>query len=415
MAEPTHYEMMVRQLKRRKPMAAVIDSIGKDHPDQVWKVIPMVLGHAIDESGNLLHLPDNLGPDGFAASLAELVRWVADQQSDKFSYSECMTNANYMGCLEYLAKAVSPGEAVTTVQLNYHMVSHERGGKRVYSVSPGLAEKLRYTEIRGIRTDDLRLPYEAIYIQIPPEAKLKVWNSDTGWHRAVGAYLVEEHRMTEDDVYHVGREAGSLRGWRMLLVGHDRAEMGPGDDALAFFRVLLKEGESLEWVIQKARDEMTRAANHDPFSTWDDKMALDWEQQFRWCMNVVLYATWQEPGTHWIANKEARQLWERIQKCPKGKKKAALSRRFQGLDPQRRIKLGATIVIDRKKSGIGGEESGNSRHDSRKLTCIKTRVSGHWRNVAHGPKHSLRRYQWIEPFWRNKDGVELEGPQHELR
>jgi len=33
-------------------------------------------------------------------------------------------------------------------------------------------------------------------------------------------------------------------------------------------------------------------------------------------------------------------------------------------------------------------------------------VRGHWRSQAHGPAHSLRRLQWIAPFWKGpKDGV----------
>lgn len=32
-------------------------------------------------------------------------------------------------------------------------------------------------------------------------------------------------------------------------------------------------------------------------------------------------------------------------------------------------------------------------------------VRGHWRNQAHGPKRSLRRKQWIEPFWKGPRDV----------
>lgn len=33
---------------------------------------------------------------------------------------------------------------------------------------------------------------------------------------------------------------------------------------------------------------------------------------------------------------------------------------------------------------------------------VTTLVRGHWRQQAHGPKRSLRRTQWIEPFWRGE-------------
>ena len=30
-------------------------------------------------------------------------------------------------------------------------------------------------------------------------------------------------------------------------------------------------------------------------------------------------------------------------------------------------------------------------------------VRGHWRNQAHGPGHTLRRLQWIEPYWKGPE------------
>lgn len=32
-------------------------------------------------------------------------------------------------------------------------------------------------------------------------------------------------------------------------------------------------------------------------------------------------------------------------------------------------------------------------------------VRGHWRNQAFGPEHSLRRKQWIQPFWKGPEGI----------
>ena len=33
---------------------------------------------------------------------------------------------------------------------------------------------------------------------------------------------------------------------------------------------------------------------------------------------------------------------------------------------------------------------------------VTTLVRGHWRQQAHGPRHTLRRTTWIEPFWRGE-------------
>jgi hypothetical protein len=38
---------------------------------------------------------------------------------------------------------------------------------------------------------------------------------------------------------------------------------------------------------------------------------------------------------------------------------------------------------------------------------VTTLVRGHWRQQAHGPKHSLRRTTWIEPFWRGEGPISV--------
>lgn len=38
---------------------------------------------------------------------------------------------------------------------------------------------------------------------------------------------------------------------------------------------------------------------------------------------------------------------------------------------------------------------------------VTTLVRGHWRQQTHGPKHSLRRTQWIEPFWRGDGPMQV--------
>jgi hypothetical protein len=37
---------------------------------------------------------------------------------------------------------------------------------------------------------------------------------------------------------------------------------------------------------------------------------------------------------------------------------------------------------------------------------VTTLVRGHWRQQAHGPGYSLRRTQWIEPFWRGDGPIQ---------
>jgi hypothetical protein len=408
MTRETHYERMIKMLPlvRQGQIQKYVKACACNTADLVWKALPLALGLAVDEEGRPLVYRHNTGKavEDFPLIRFEILRHLLDNQTHKYSFGELMTGPNYPNLVAFLMEVVTEPEAASIVQVDYHMSCHERAGKRVYDVSPGLAQQLRYTEIRGIYADDLRLPYEAIYIQVPEQSGLKVWNQDSGWHNAVGAYIVEDNQMSEVDRYEQGGDPGSYRGWRFLLIGEDR---GFGDDALEFFRVLLKAGEKLEDVVARCKREMVQFMEETPFTVWDGHME-QWEQRFKWCMNVVLYATWTEPGELWIANKEARKLWERVQKCGNNKRKRkALSKRFQTLDPMRRIKLGSKIVIDRKSGRNGDEKSGSGGPENPiNILRVKTRVTGHWKHVVHGPKHSLRRYQWIEPHWRHKDGLE---------
>lgn len=43
----------------------------------------------------------------------------------------------------------------------------------------------------------------------------------------------------------------------------------------------------------------------------------------------------------------------------------------------------------------------------RKGLTVQTLVSGHFRNQAHGPQHSLRKVIWVEPFWRGPEDAPI--------
>lgn len=62
----------------------------------------------------------------------------------------------------------------------------------------------------------------------------------------------------------------------------------------------------------------------------------------------------------------------------------------------RPIKLGARLKAAIREGLSGGA---SWKLDSRFV------VRGHWRNQAYGPEHSLRRKQWIEPYWKGPEDV----------
>ncbi len=69
-------------------------------------------------------------------------------------------------------------------------------------------------------------------------------------------------------------------------------------------------------------------------------------------------------------------------------------------------KVGHVLTIDCRQS-IRDYVSGNSRNSP----SVTTLVRGHWRNQPYGPQKSLRRAQFIQPFYRG-EGPMLVRPVH---
>jgi hypothetical protein len=225
------------------------------------------------------------------------------------------------------------------------------------------------------------MPVPNVYFVVPPEANLRVWNNESGWHRLIGVYLTE-------DLYN------GVRGWRFLACGESKPiEVYKGlydnNDALVYFSVPLPEGVPLVDTVARIQDTIEKEEKelHHKF----DNMHEEWKNIFHWVMNVVLYY-----GVHdvekeeVIANPEAKRILEQAQALPKGSKKGKrLSKQLSTMHQCRRVVLGRSVV----------------QRGSWQLT-VRVLVSGHWRNQPYGPGSMLRRLQWIEPYWKGKDEEE---------
>ncbi len=408
----THYERVRRVFTGREKVRHFLEKLVEADPE-----IPLwgILMEATQSPA--------MSVNEMTTVFAEVVRRGVEQVEDPFSYGLLTRNSDYVGLVNYLQRTtVMPAADLMVMMTTEHqMICHERAGKRVYDVSPALAEKLAHTELRGLTTDDLRLPYESVYIITPPSAGLRVFNSETGWHRCVGMYVTEDRYVTLDETEPVNPvtnvlekdhgEVETTRGWRFLVCGEalePRAQdlaMAGSNDALSFFKVFLLEGQSLDDAISDTKKRMARDMARLPTTAFAN-MEEEWQRLFTWAMNAMLYATWTEPGEHWIANREARQLWERMKKMPaNSRKRGNLQKRFQKMEPRRRIVLGR---------GVSASSNSSSEGTGTKLT-VRTRVTGHWRNQAHGPGRRDRKLIWIEPFWQGpEDGIM--GPStHEVR
>jgi hypothetical protein len=102
----------------------------------------------------------------------------------------------------------------------------------------------------------------------------------------------------------------------------------------------------------------------------------------------------QEPSTYKVRKVEAK----------------AKGLRREGEPEHRIVTIGTPIEIDCRaavkeyieRGTRSSEKTGHRRHG---VPTVQVMVRGHYRMQAHGPKHALRRKQWIRPFWRGNEAA----------
>jgi len=269
---------------------------------------------------------------------------------------------------------------------------HARAGERVYELTEGLGERLLHTELHGLNTEDLRLPYRNIYIVVPPELGLTLENEQTGTHQLEGVYITEYER-------------GGLRTWKLLFWGPANGRsQHEWDDTIFHFSVDLPEGQSLNDALDK--NEALRTSESFRGTPGAAKFyKQSWRQLFTLVMNTVVYCTWPDAEVIAVQNPEFVKLHERMRKHPKGSGKYERTRaKLRETLEQRRILLGASS----KRLGKA-ETSG----EGSPLT-VRTLVSGHWKRQVHGEGRSLRKWIFIEPFWRGPETAPESNPRRVL-
>lgn len=400
MSDVTHFELVTELQKPTTKLVRQLIADGLKNKKSISEVATDYVFslRGVNRAGVILPWGATDGTDAAVKLMTmvyECLSHELDKMEDPYRYTDFVTRHEVgliMGGVIGYRSSTAMAEAIATgsaeINRNWHILCHAKAGNRVYQVSTGLAYQLRDTELRGLKTDDLRLPYEAIYVQMPNGLGFSIWNKETGWHRADGIYIVEE------------KNTGAGRAWRLLFVGGSKDPTNLLDDALIYFTIRLPEGKSVDAII----DEETNSIRaHALDKTALGPMVETWQALFRWVINVMIYATWPDAEHEsFISNKEARQLWERVKKLPKGPKRDGLKKQFKATSSRERIRLGGSVVyIDRAKAeqlAATGTSTGAKAH------IVAVRVQGHWKMQSHGLARSLRKRLWVAPYWRNADG-----------
>jgi hypothetical protein len=267
----------------------------------------------------------------------------------------------------------SVAQATLHAQLYYNAARWVLEGRHIFEIAPGLAERLRHTELRALQTEDLQLPYPSLYLIVPDSADLYVHNESTGVHRLRGVYVTED-------------TAGDPRRLYLVTIGEwTIMDSGIPDDAVAHLSLWLRPGRTLDECLADVVQE-NRGSEHMR------RMGEEWPRLVHWVMNVLLYSTSSEVRlTPEYMDPQARRLRDRVNRAPKGSQKQKKAQQeLNRVDSRRKIVVGANIArLSPQERGVLG---------SRRLMARFLRM-GHWRQQACGPRRSERRRTWIAPHW----------------
>lgn len=400
----THYELLASQMSEYRTVAKTLVTQMIAANNGAMPTVADTLRVARVALG-LDRASENTQMRILTATMTEYFQALLRSLPNQYSLAMVLGTSQMDSYLKSALSADMTRESVlTTVVQHYHFSAHEFSGKRVYEVTAGLAEKLANTRLRGLTCGDLRLPFESIYIAIPPHANLRLFNMETGWHKAIGVYITED------------KEHGDVRTLQYMVVGEIKEEITGVvnnnastatlviDDALFHFSLDLTDpARSIDAAISERKEEMEGLFRH--YTTKGAKveeLTEEWRKVYEWTTNVLLYATWPDADVeHVQMNKDFRQLWNRIEnlkaRVPKNNPKLKDMRAtLRTLDPRNRVILGRGVTLDSVREEMA--RNGGAM-------TVRIRVEGHWQHYWHGPKDGerIRIRQWKAPYWKGPE------------
>lgn len=322
--------------------------------------------------------------------------------------------------------------ATITVERGAHIALWHNYGRHHYTLSDGLATQLALTELRGLRNEDLRLPYRSVFIEVPPHLGFKVFGASNVGMRSEtveGVFITEDdtdgslpilvdskgNPLSKPDSEDPDREIDarieftSGRSWRILVVSRPFSTSAfVGDTVQINFILSLREGNSVDETIASLTRSIIRAEGTEAPQFIETLLPL-----WRWLVNVLMYATTPDAEVDSIrANPEADALWRRIEKLPKvSAKRDRLKERLRGMDPHRRTHLGKSVAFTPalRKMYDEHQEGGGTK------LRVRTLVAGHWQRFATGKGRVDRVWKFRAPFWRGPEGAPVaEETEHRM-
>lgn len=341
--------------------------------------------HLVHDMMMMQHRPvPLLGLEGIHYRLAVVVacwRLTSECMPDIQDYSLYATHplTKAMSAFEdYLAQSqpgISPAYSETLRIKSWIEASYTLNGMKNYAVSPGIVSRLQHTEFRGLKTDDLQLPFPALHIRIPgKELNLTLDNSLSGAHTLDGVYIAEATYQ-------------SRRSWRFMLWGGSK-NSNYFDDALYHFDVELYPDMSLDECVERNYQSVLQTTRSGSDALYFQNHFHD---LFRLFLNIILYATGSDADLREEINPAHVKARDQLQKHAPGSLKHTRAKKDLKAAPEYRV-----IHIGRAVSMLPPETLATVRGP----ITVRTLVTGHYRNQVCGIGRQDRKRIWIQPFWR---------------
>ena len=338
-----------------------------------------------------------------------------EQLENPYNWSEVVQSAPFTDINTFMIQALgcSPVVASVIIRVWFGFNAWRRSQRQIYTVTPDLEWGLRNTELRGFRASNLRLPFPCVYIELPRD--MQIWNADTGWHPADGAYLIEFDCVgSPEDNF--GYPEGT-RMWQIILTGKSKEEGQPLDDAVYYYRIGLQDDLSIEGAVEKAlgvmRSEKGATPDMEKVIAYDEMESTMFEA-FRYVMNVMVYCTSKASDRLFVdASSEYQSLKQRMMKAP-GKKRDRIKKRLRGMKARPRILVGGKLYTGNRLRQQEHQDGDVRPSDGRRVK-VRHIVAGHWREQACGPGWKDRRTTFIEPHWRGPEHAPLTSRQREVK
>ena len=295
-------------------------------------------------------------------------------------------------------RLVALGALVANVAyVNYNVWDN---GSQTFVVSRELASKLMLTDVGHVKMKDLRLPFPAFVLQVPPIFGMLL-NDATGAHDV-------------DSVMVVAGTSGDLGGKpkiELLFSGMENENSSDlGDDAVAYANLWCDDPEkTLHDVIHKEGSCLVETEGFARFAGTSRKDSF--RNLLMWACAMILYITDFPADAIKKVDPDIEGLKKKIPTL-KGKSKKNAKRKLRALQSANApYHVGTTVKIDPRLEKAAAQ-AGRGKRSS---PSVATYVRGHRKMQAYGPQRTERKPIWVDPYWRNLENEQTSTKTYDVR